>query len=105
MRLYTAEGTLILGKLRRDGTRRVLAVRLVDWKHVASALREQSLPVCVNEHGVLYVRVTDRYQQVFFFVEEGFPGEISPANRGSRRKATRKSRGATSPNGVPEVSA
>ena len=27
MRLYAAEGTLILGKRRRDGSRRVLAVR------------------------------------------------------------------------------
>ena len=100
MRLYAAEGTLILGKLRRDGTRRVLAVRLVDWKEVAAALHRQDVPTRIGEDGRLYVRVNDTYQQVFFFAEEGFPGEVSPLNRPSKRRTQpRSSRSDPSSNG------
>jgi hypothetical protein len=89
MRVYAAEGTLILGKLRRDGSRRVLAVRLMDWKEVATALHKQEMPACIGDDGKLYVHLPDRYQRLFFFLEEGFPGEISPANRTAKRNGVR----------------
>ena len=89
MRLYAAEGTLILGKLRRNGSRRVLAVRLMDWKEVATALQKQEMTACIGDDGKLYVRLPDRYQRLFFFLEEGFPGEVSSANRAARRNGVR----------------
>ena len=86
MRLYTAEATLILGKRRRDGSRRVLAVRLRDWASVATALRVQEIPVQTGSTGKLYIHVVEGYQQVFVFLEESFPGEPSPIHRMPRRK-------------------
>ncbi len=85
MRLYAAEGTLILGRQRRDGTRRVLALRLVDWSHVADSLRLQGVPVRVGDDDKLYVRLDDAYQRVFPFLEDSFPGEVSPAHRFRKR--------------------
>ena len=90
MRFYAAEGTLILGKLRRDGTRRVLAVRLIDWKNVAAVLRTHEVPVRTASDGGLLVHLPSRYQQVFFFLEETFPGEPSPVHRRSGRKSPRR---------------
>jgi hypothetical protein len=90
MRLYAAEATLILGKLRKDGSRRVLAVRLRDWSGVAAALRTHEVPVQTATDGGLLVHLPSRYQQVFFFLEEAFPGEPSPIHRISRRKRSRR---------------
>ena len=96
MRLYTAEATLILGKRRRDGSRRVLAVRLRDWAPVASALRVQEIPVQTGTTGKLYVHISESYQQIFVFLEESFPGEPSPIHRSSRRKRPKRLRRAES---------
>ena len=90
MRLYTAEATLILGKLRRDGSRRVLAVRLLDWSSVAAALRTHEVPVHTASDGGLLVHFPSRYQQVFFFLEESFPGEPTPVHRPSGRRRSRR---------------
>ena len=92
MRLYTAEATLILGKRRRDGSRRVLAVRLRDWALVASALRVQEIPVQTGATGKLYIHISESYQQVFVFLEESFPGEPSPIHRSPRRKRPKRPR-------------
>jgi hypothetical protein len=86
MRVYAAEATLILGKKRRDGSRRVLSVRLCDWSTVASALRVQEIPVQTGETGKLYVHIAEAYQRVFLFLEESFPGEPSPIHRRSRQR-------------------
>jgi hypothetical protein len=90
MRLYAAEGTLILGKIRRDGSRRVLSVRLLDWSGIAAALRTQEVPVRTASDGGLLVHLPSKYQQVFFFLEDSFPGEPSPVHRPSGRKRRRR---------------
>ena len=90
MRLYAAEATLILGKIRRDGSRRVLSIRLRNWSGVAAALRTHEVPVRTASDGGLLVHLPSRYQQVFFFLEETFPGEPSPVHRSSGRKLSRR---------------
>ena len=90
MRLYAAEATLILGKIRRDGSRRVLSIRLLDWSAVAAALRTHEVPVHTASDGGLLIHLPSRYQQVFFFLEESFPGEPSPIHRSSGRKRSRR---------------
>ena len=100
MRLYAAEATLILGKIRRDGSRRVLSIRLLDWSGVAAALRTHEVPVQTASDGGLLVHLPSRYQQVFFFLEETFPGEPSPAHRRSgRKRPKRKARSLHETNG------
>ena len=89
MRLYTAEATLILGKIRRDGSRRVLAVSLLDWSGVAAALRTHEVAVATAADGGLLVHLPSKYQQVFFFLEEAFPGEPSPVHRSTFRRRGR----------------
>jgi hypothetical protein len=90
MRLYAAEGTLILGKRRRDGSRRVLAVRLRDWTPLVAPLRAQEVPVHVDDQGKMILFVPDGYQRVFFFLQDTFPGEVCPAHRRPRRPTPRK---------------
>jgi hypothetical protein len=90
MRLYAAEGTLILGKRRRDGSRRVLAVRLRDWTPLAAPLRAQEVPVSVDAEGKMTLFLPDGYQRVFFFLQDTFPGEVCPAHRRARRLTARK---------------
>ena len=90
MRLYAAEATLILGKLRKDGSRRVLAIRPHDWSGIAAALRTHEVPVRTASDGGILVHLPSRYQRVFFFLEEGFPGEPSPIHRSSSRKRSRR---------------
>jgi hypothetical protein len=100
MRLYAAKATLILGKKRKNGLRRVLAARLVDWSPIATALHTQEIPVVTGETGKLYIHLSEPYQQVFLFLSEDFPGEASPVHRIERRKrATRLHRVAPSRNG------
>jgi len=90
MRLYAAEATLILGKLRKDGSRRVLAIRPVDWSGIAAALRTHEVPVRIATDGGILVHLPSRYQRVFFFLEESFPGEPSPIHRSSARRRSRR---------------
>jgi hypothetical protein len=92
MRLYAAEGTLILGKRRRDGSRRVLAVRLRDWTPLAAPLRAQEVPVHLDADGTMTLFLPDGYQRVFFFLAETFPGEICPAHRCPRPRRRRSIR-------------
>ena len=100
MRLYAAEATLILGKIRRDGSRRVLSIRLLDWSGVAAALRTHEVPVQTASDGGLLVHLPSRYQQVFFFLEETFPGEPSPVHRRSGpKRPNRKARSLHETNG------
>ena len=90
MRLYAAEATLILGKLRKDGSRRVLAIRPLNWSGIAAALRTHEVPVQTASDGGILVHLPSRYQQVFFFLEETFPGEPSPMHRSPGRKRSRR---------------
>ena len=90
MRYRVKGATFILGRLRKDGSRRVLAVRPLDWSGIAAALRTHEVPVQTASDGGILVHLPSRYQRVFFFLEESFPGEPSPIHRSSHRKRSRR---------------
>lgn len=92
MRLYAAKATLILGRRRKNGMRRVLAARLLDWTPVATVLRSLEIPVKTGSTGKLYVHLSEPYQQVFVFLAEDFPGEPSPLHRITRHRRTKRPR-------------
>ena len=74
MRYRVKGATVILGPRRKDGTRRVYAVRLRDWSRIDRLLRTAGAKT--SQIGdALYVRVPNADQRVFPFLE-------TPSNAG-----------------------
>jgi hypothetical protein len=69
VRLYTKQATFILGRPRRDGYRRILAVRLTDWTPVVTLLPKKGVRTRVGADAATYVRLPDGGQRLFNFLE------------------------------------
>ena len=80
MRYRVKGATVILGPLRKDGTRRVYAVRLRDWSRVNRLLRAAGATT-IPDGEALYVRVPNADQRVFAFLEKPFQTEFSHESR------------------------
>ena len=80
MRYRVKGATVILGPPRKDGTRRVYAVRLRDWSRVIRLLRAAGLTTS-SDGDALYVRVPLADQRVFAFLERSSRTEASYEGR------------------------
>jgi hypothetical protein len=80
MRYRVKGATFILGRLRKDGTRRVYAVRLRDWSRVLKMLRVSGITT-ISDGEALYVRVPNTDQRVFSFLERPSRKEVQPEGR------------------------
>lgn len=69
MRLYTKGATFLLGRPRRDGYRRILAVRLADWAPVVTLLPKKGVRTRVGPDAGTYVRLPGGGQRLFEFLE------------------------------------
>ena len=75
MRIRTGGAVLILGRLRKDGWRRVYAVRLNDWGGIHRLLRKAKIKARLDERK-LYVQPGDSNQRLFAFLEPQPKGVI-----------------------------
>lgn len=80
MRYRVKGATVILGPRRKDGTRRVYAVRLRDWSRVDRLLRAAGLTTS-SDGDALYVRVPLADQRVFSFLERPLRTGVSHESR------------------------
>ncbi len=69
MKLYTKGATFLLGRPRRDGYRRILAVRLSDWAPVAPLLSKKGVRTRVGPDAATYGRLPEGGQRMFEFLE------------------------------------
>ena len=75
MRIRLKGATLILGRLRNDGFRRVYAVRLADWSGILRLLRRAKIKARLDDGERLYIRPGDPDQQVFAFLQSDSPAK------------------------------
>ena len=80
MRYRVKGATVILGPRRKDGTRRVYAVRFRDWSRVDRMLRAAGLTTSADGDA-LYVRVPLADQRVFSFLEKPSRREVPRESR------------------------
>ena len=80
MRYRVKGATVILGPSRKDGTRRVYAVRLRDWSRVDRLLRATGLSTA-TDGDALFVRLPLADQRVFAFRERSSRTEASYKGR------------------------
>ncbi len=69
MRLDTKNATFLLGRPRRDGYRRILAVRLADWTPVVPLLAKKGVRTRTGPDAATYVRLPEGGQRLFEFLE------------------------------------
>ena len=69
MRFHTKDATFLLGRPRRDGYRRILAVRLADWTPVVPLLPRKGVRTRTGPDAATYVRLPEGGQRLFEFLE------------------------------------